>query len=144
MFGRLPLFFPNLFLPQWQIEGLATYEESALTGAGRVPAGDFRHAARSRRGRRPLPAARSGERRPDRLAVRHVRLSVRRVLPSVPRHRYGAEKIKALADATAGRVPYIGTPAFKKVFGRSLGELWSDFEADTRAHAAAESTAARA
>ena len=40
--ARLPLLFPNLFLPQWQIEGLATYEESALTDAGRVPDGDFR------------------------------------------------------------------------------------------------------
>ena len=42
MFGRLPLAFPNLFLPTWQIEGLATYEESAITGTGRLHAGDFR------------------------------------------------------------------------------------------------------
>ena len=34
--------FPNLFLPKWQIEGLATYEESVLTGEGRLHAGDFR------------------------------------------------------------------------------------------------------
>ena len=43
IFGRTALAFPNLFLPTWQIEGLATYEESALTGQGqgRVHAGDF-------------------------------------------------------------------------------------------------------
>ena len=53
IFGRMPVAFPNLFLPKWQIEGLATYEESALTGEGRLHAGDFREivdqAARARR-----------------------------------------------------------------------------------------------
>jgi hypothetical protein len=42
IFGRTPIAFPNLFLPAWQIEGLATYEESAITGSGRLHAGDFR------------------------------------------------------------------------------------------------------
>jgi hypothetical protein len=42
VFGRMPLFYSNLFLPAWQIEGLATYEESAVAGGGRVNAGDFR------------------------------------------------------------------------------------------------------
>lgn len=41
-FGRTPLAFPNLYLPAWQIEGLATYEESEVAGAGRLHAGDFR------------------------------------------------------------------------------------------------------
>ena len=53
VFGRAPISFPNLFLPTWQIEGLATYEESALTGRGRVNAPDFAlfvtQAARERR-----------------------------------------------------------------------------------------------
>src|SRR5262249_47051512 len=35
-FGRVPLAFPNLFLPKWQIEGLATYEESVMTDGGRL------------------------------------------------------------------------------------------------------------
>ena len=41
VFGRAPFVFPNLFLPTWQIEGYAVYEESRMTGEGRVPAGDF-------------------------------------------------------------------------------------------------------
>jgi hypothetical protein len=49
VFGRAPFAFPNLTLPLWQIEGLATWEESR-DGDGRVPAGDFhaivRHPAR--------------------------------------------------------------------------------------------------
>src|SRR5262249_59543808 len=41
IFGRTTFAFPNLFLPTWQLEGLATYDESALTAIGRVHAGDF-------------------------------------------------------------------------------------------------------
>ena len=42
VFGRNPALFPNLAQPLWAIEGMATFEESALTGQGRVNAGDFR------------------------------------------------------------------------------------------------------
>ncbi len=45
-FGRFPLLFPNLFQPTWGIEGIATWQESAATGLGRVPAGDFRQLIR--------------------------------------------------------------------------------------------------
>src|SRR3954447_15608215 len=42
VFGRVPVAFPNAFLPVWEIEGIATFEESRMTGEGRIPAGDFR------------------------------------------------------------------------------------------------------
>src|SRR5262245_50432922 len=42
VFGRMPLLYPNLFLPLWQIEGLAVHQESLLTGQGRVPDRNFR------------------------------------------------------------------------------------------------------
>src|SRR5262249_27465122 len=41
--------------------------------------------------------------------------------------RFGAERIDALADATAGRLPFFGTGAFHGVFGESVGDLWRDF-----------------
>ena len=36
VFGRAPFLFPNQYEPAWITEGLATYFESAITGAGRV------------------------------------------------------------------------------------------------------------
>lgn len=36
IFGRAPVFFPNLYQPAWIAEGLAVYFESDLTHAGRV------------------------------------------------------------------------------------------------------------
>jgi hypothetical protein len=36
VFGRIPASFPNTTVPDWTVEGLATYLESRLTRAGRV------------------------------------------------------------------------------------------------------------
>ncbi|CAN5877801.1 hypothetical protein BH24ACI5_BH24ACI5_04270 [soil metagenome] len=139
VFGRLPFFYPNLFLPDWQIEGLATYEESQ-TGQGRVPSGDFRMLldAAAAAGRfAPLDRATS--------AVIDWPRGASAYLYGAYFHQYladrfGAASLSQLAGETAGRLPFAGSRAFKKVYGRSLGELWRDFERDTtqRATASAE------
>lgn len=36
VFGRAPVLFPNAYTPRWLTEGIATYYETRLTGAGRV------------------------------------------------------------------------------------------------------------
>src|SRR5438477_500429 len=43
-------------------------------------------------------------------------------------NRYGADKFAALAEATARRVPYTASRVFKRIYGRSLGELWHEYE----------------
>ncbi|HEX6976356.1 MAG TPA: hypothetical protein VF147_18240, partial [Vicinamibacterales bacterium] len=142
VFGRLPVLFPNVFLPQWQIEGIATYEESAITGAGRVRAGDFRMLLdRAATAGEFLPLDRASGGLIDWPSGTSAYL-YGGFFHDYLATRYGPEKIRELADATSGRVPYIGTPAFKNVFGRSLGDLWRDFEADTRARATGGSPAA--
>ena len=134
VFGRAPILYPNLFLPLWQIEGIATYNESVLTGQGRVPSGDFRMivdrtAATGRFD--PLDRANGGlVDWPGGSAQYAYGAYFHQYLAD----RYGPESIAKLADETSGRLPYLGAPAFRKVFKRSLGELWDDFEADTRAH----------
>ena len=140
VFGRAPLLYPNLFLPLWQIEGIATYNESAMTGSGRVPAGDFRaildRAAAARRFE-PLDRANGGlVDWPAGTAPYVYGAYFHQYLAN----RFGPESIVRLADDTSGRVPYFGVRAFRKVFGRSLGELWDDFEAETRRLLHEEST----
>jgi hypothetical protein len=131
VFGRVPLLQPNVFLPQWQVEGLATYEESVSTGRGRVPAGDFRMIL-------------------DQAAVHGRFASLDRAAGGVIdwpsgnspyvygayfhqflAERYGPASLTRLAEATAGTLPFFGSRAYRTVFGRSLGALWKDFEADT-------------
>jgi Tol biopolymer transport system component len=132
VFGRMPLLYPNLFLPLWQIEGLAVHEESLATGQGRVPDENFRAIV--------LNAARAeafdgldrasgglvdwpGGNAPYAYGAYFHEFLVK---------RYGEASLRQLTDETAGRVPYLGARAFKKVFNRSLGDLWREFEANAR------------
>ncbi len=130
VFGRAPVLFPNQFLPVWQIEGIATEEESANTGAGRLPDPAFRAivdvAARSRRFE-PIDRASGGlVDWPSGLAAYAYGGYFHQFLIE----RYGVDKLRALSDATAGRVPYFGASAFRRVYGRSQTELWQEFAAD--------------
>src|SRR6185295_68114 len=106
IFGRTSIAFPNLFLPAWQIEGLATYEESAITGTGRLHAGDFRaivdEAARAR-ALEPLDRTNGGLTDwPDGAAPYAYGLGFHQYLAD----RFGPGKLAALAEATARRLPY--------------------------------------
>ncbi len=47
IFGRAAALFPNLYGPSWITEGIAVYEESKLTGAGRIEGSEHRMIARS-------------------------------------------------------------------------------------------------
>lgn len=136
LFGRHVIAFPNLFLPEWQIEGLATYEESAATGAGRLHAGDFRaivgEAARAGR-LEPLDRVNGGLTDwPGGNAEYAYGLGFHAYLAE----RYGSDSLARLADATAGRVPYTASPVFRRVYGKSLGDLWREYESSERSEAA--------
>jgi hypothetical protein len=127
VFGRAPLAFPNLFLPIWQVEGLAVYEESQLGDQGRLHAGDFRaivDAARRDRTFEPLDRVNGGLIDwPDGTAPYAYGAPFHEFLAE----RYGAASLAALADRTAREIPYTTSLAFKHVYGKSLGDLWRDF-----------------
>jgi len=129
IFGRMEIAFPNLFLPQWHIEGLATYEESVITGGGRLYAGDFGsiidEAARARM-LEPLDRVNGGlSDWPNGDGAYAYGLGFHQYLAD----RFGAESLARLAEATARRVPFTASRVFKRIYGQSLGRLWQDYEA---------------
>ncbi len=133
VFGRLPVLYPNLFLPLWQIEGLATHHESALTDQGRVPAGDFRQLIdAAARAKRFDPLDRASGRLID-WPSGQAAYAYGGYFHHYLAGRFGQDSLVRLSRETAGRLPYFGAPAFRTVFGRSLGTLWKEFEADTTA-----------
>ena len=143
IFGRTVYAFPNLFLPPWQVEGLATYEESLITGEGRLHAGDFRaivgEAARQRR-LEPLDRVNGGLTDwPGGAGVYAYGVGFHQYLAD----RFGAATLATLAEATARRLPYIASPAFKRVYGHSLGDLWRDYQESLNADGATAPTADR-
>jgi hypothetical protein len=127
VFGRVPAAFPNAFLPTWQVEGIATFEESRTTGQGRLRAGDFRAIVdvAAKQGRfEPIDRAQGGL---TDWPGGHAAYAYGGEFHQFLADRYGAERLSRLADQTAGRIPFFGAGAFKKVFGRGAGDLWKDF-----------------
>ncbi len=137
VFGRAPFAFPNLFLPTWQIEGFATYWETRVTGLGRLHAGDTAAVVRNRAGLprgEPLDRVNGGSVEwPGGLGPYLEGAWFYDFLY----RRFGDEAVGRLANVTAGRLPYLSSPATKKVFGESLGTLWADFQRDVKAEASA-------
>lgn len=139
VFGRSPLAFPNMYLPGWLVEGVATYEESALTGRGRLLSGSFQALVDEplRRGQR-LPIDRADRALLD-WPAGTAPYAWGGFFVDYLAGRFGEEKVAALARETAGRFYYLSPPAFEKVFGVGLKELWCDFQ-----HSRAEAASARA
>jgi hypothetical protein len=136
IFGRVPIAFPNLFLPAWQVEGLATFEESHQGGEGRVASASFGAIvdAAVRQGRfEPFDRAAGGlDVWPAGEAPYAYGSAFHRYLAD----RFGPERLASLADATAGRLPLFGAGAFRAVFGAPLPALWRDFERARQRNAA--------
>jgi hypothetical protein len=136
IFGRTVYAFPNLFLPPWQVEGLATYEETVITGEGRLHAGDFRAIVgqAAREGRlEPLDRVNGGVTDwPGGAGAYAYGVGFHQYLAD----RFGADRLASLATATAGRLPYLAPAAFRRVYGESLGDLWTAYEAALTAAAA--------
>ena len=113
VFGRIPIAFPNLFLPAWQVEGLATYEETALTGAGRLHTGDFQailgEAARTRQ-LEPLDRVNGGL---TDWPSGHGPYVYGAGFHAYLADRFGDETLARLAERTAGRVPFTGSARFQ-------------------------------
>lgn len=142
VFGRSPLAFPNMYLPGWLVEGMATYEESALTGRGRIRSGSFQALVDEplRRGRH-LPIDRADRAVTDWPAGMTPYAWGGFFVDYLAR-RFGEDKIAALARETAGRFYYLSPRAFRKVFGASLKDLWRDFQ-ESRAESATASAGGR-
>jgi Tol biopolymer transport system component len=143
VFGRLPVLYPNAYLPIWQIEGIATWQESAQTGGGRVPAGDFRVVLETAAAEKRLePIDRASGRLvdwPSGDAPYLYGAYFHKYLADT----YGDEALRRLTDESARRLPYFGARAFRKVFGKPLGDLWKEFEASVAPADAAAAEARR-
>jgi hypothetical protein len=130
--GRMPLLYPNLYLPVWQIEGIATYEESGYGRDGRLHDSSFRailDVARATSRFDPIDRVNGGL---VDWPSGHAPYVYGAYFHEFLAAKYGARALRELTDSTAGRVPYFGSFAFRKVFKKPLGELWRDFEVASR------------
>ena len=137
VFGRVQAewpFFPALGTPRWLIEGLATWYESRLTGAGRVRGtfqemqvrtalieGRFENIGQAS-GNSPLwPAGY----RPFAYGARFFEYLL---------EKHGADRMAVFVEAIAGQwIPYRLNAAGGAAFGVSLSDEWDAWKADLEA-----------
>ncbi|MGY4829627.1 hypothetical protein ACVNIS_13715 [Sphaerotilaceae bacterium SBD11-9] len=133
IFGRFPLFFPNLYAPGWTIEGLAVYNESdPATGRGRLRGPAFEAWLRAE--------AETGF-----LSLREINADGR-ALPVSKAYLYGAYFYEYLArqygpDAIYKTIDgYSGNPPLwprlhtnpTHATGKTMDVLWEEFLADLK------------
>jgi hypothetical protein len=121
--GRNVATFPNLFVPQWQVEGMATWAESAVTGFGRMHASDVAGvvAATTARGDATVDRAGGGlVAWPSGYAPYFMGGTFDEALAA----EYAPKALGDLTRETARRLPFFGGGAYEKVFGAGAGDLW--------------------
>jgi len=138
VFGRMPGLFPNLYAPDWLIEGLAVYYESRVTGRGRADGvfhGAIVGAQDAEAGALPIDAAVGlGPRWPD--GYRPYAFGSR-FLDWVT-SEFGDSAVPHLVRETARRpIPYLWlSGALRPVARLSLSQAWAKWQ-DTLVAAAA-------
>lgn len=131
VFGRAPFgwpFFPAAAAPTWLVEGLATYYESELAGAGRVNGAWQEMALRAAvlaDGLSPVDQA-SGD-SPAWPAGNRPYVYGARYLDHMAERR-GEEALAELASAVANQwIPFRTGAAARDAFGASLPETWDEW-----------------
>ena len=122
--GRNPATFPNLFVPQWQVEGFATWSESAVTGLGRMHAADVNGVVAETKasGRASIDRAGGG------LVAwpsGNTPYFLGGVFDEAVATRYSPQALGDLTRETARRLPFLGGGAYRKVLGEPAGVLWA-------------------
>jgi hypothetical protein len=125
IFGRNPMFMPNLYTPAWVTEGLAVYYESRLTGFGRLNGSAHRTIAEAAAADSSLP-------RLDQLSL---------IAPEWPNgdgpYVYGSLLFQYLADtrgpatvpafierSSDEAIPYLLDRTSREAFGISFEDAW--------------------
>jgi hypothetical protein len=128
IFGRFPLFFPNLFEPSWMLEGLAVWGETdPLRRVGRAQDAYFRGMMRLE-----LEAGLKPLRQVNQPVASWPAGSTRYLYGSYFMEyldwRYGHDSLRRwVEDYSDDVVPYFINRSARRVFHKKLPALWKDF-----------------
>jgi hypothetical protein len=125
--GRI--YFPNLFQPEWLIEGLATYEETEQTsgGRGRSPGADMVLRMAALEG--PFPTLDRMAVFPDTWPSGQVPYLFGESFTRFIAEKYGGEKLAEISTAYSGRwIPFLVDSTAYRVLHQQYGKLWREWE----------------
>jgi hypothetical protein len=137
LFGRAPVFMPNLYTPAWLTEGLATYFESRLTSAGRVRGTHHEMIARASALANDVPPPAEWSAATARYPWGEVPYAFGSLFFDYLARTRGAEKIAEFVERTSRfPIPFFLGRASRGAFGISVGEAFEEWR-DTLARAVA-------
>jgi WD40-like Beta Propeller Repeat len=131
--GRSPLTFPNVTVPQWTTEGLATYLESRLTGAGRVEGTWHEMMLRTAILEDRFFDVDRATGRPTRWPGGSTAYVYGSMFADYLSDRYGPERAGAFVREVGGRwIPYFTDDAARDAYGVSFSAAWRDWRDSLR------------
>jgi len=128
IFGRPALLFPNLYSPSWLTEGLAVYEESRLTGAGRVLGSEHRMIARAAAIDHSFPPIGALSLAQSRYPFGEAAYAYGSLFIDYLARTRGDDAIRRFVDkSSADIIPYLVNVPAKQGFGISFSDAWREF-----------------
>jgi hypothetical protein len=143
--GRSPLLFPNASVPQWTTEGLATYLESRLTGAGRVHGSFHEMVLRTAILEDRFFSIDRVTGRPTTWPSGNSAYVYGSMFEDYLSRRYGPERAGAFVREVGGRwIPYFIDSAARDAYGVTFSRAWNDWRDSLRTAYAAQADSLRA
>jgi hypothetical protein len=128
IFGRAATLFPNLYSPSWVTEGLAVYEESKLTGAGRIEGSEHRMIARAAAVDHAFPSVGALSLAQGRFPFGEFAYSYGSLFIDYLARSRGEGAVRSFVDkSSAELIPYLIDIPAKRSFGVSFARAWRDF-----------------
>lgn len=143
IFGRAPPFFPAFHQPTWVIEGLATYHESRLTGAGRIYGGYFHSLLTAAAARAELVAIDAANGVVPEWPAGSTPYAYGGLYFKYLATQHGDTAVASFARHGGARLPYTLEWAARPHFGHTLSAGWTDWEEDLRLAARTRSDSLR-
>ncbi len=128
VFGRAATVFPNLYDPSWLTEGLAVYEESKLTGAGRIEGSEHRMIARAAAINNTFPSIGAASLGQGRYPFGEAAYAYGSLFVDYLARRSGQDHVRQFVDQSAANiVPYLLDIPAKRSFGKTFTTAWREF-----------------
>lgn len=139
IFGRVPFLFPAFYQPKWVIEGLATYNESRLTGSGRAYGSAFESLLNNDANGGAFRTVDAGDGLSPIWPSGQTPYAYGGLYFRDMAETYGDSAVSDLVTRGAYRLPYTFNWASGPYFGRTMTGSWQDwsaaFESDAEARA---------
>ena len=128
LFGRAATLFPNMYSPSWLTEGLAVYEESKLTGAGRIEGSEHRMIARAAAIDHQFPSVGALSLAQGQFPFGEFAYSYGSLFIDYLARSRGESAVRSFVDKSSAEIiPYLIDIPAKRSFGVSFGRAWRDF-----------------